>query len=327
MSVLMRRENTLIIEPGSDISKIQIINFILLPNSKKHFEGPPLYLQQNRIQLIAANKKYYNDFQEEIQIEVQTELKSKIYQLMESYIQRDFLGQNQQQLHQNQVNYVQNPQNQYQNPNPTQYQQNSQNAPIQHSGQYISDNVQVTHYPQIQQYQNIPPQTVCVQPVQQQQQQQQQYQQPQQFQAQSVSQQTALQQVYQHQIQQNSVQQIPFQRPQSVNQQPLAAQQLYQQPQAQFQPQPIIHPTIPTYQQQINQLKQETTQNPPVFPTITVQIPAQQVQVQQKEPKNDQKQVQIEPKKEVKEQEKNENEEESIVIEGSSISIDLEESS
>ncbi|CAL5999200.1 Hypothetical_protein [Hexamita inflata] len=45
MSVLMRRENTLIIEPGSDISKIQIINFILLPNSKKHFEGPPLYSQ------------------------------------------------------------------------------------------------------------------------------------------------------------------------------------------------------------------------------------------------------------------------------------------
>ncbi|CAL5970098.1 Hypothetical_protein [Hexamita inflata] len=45
MSVLMRRENTLIIEPGSDISKIQIINFILLPNSKKHFEGPPLYEQ------------------------------------------------------------------------------------------------------------------------------------------------------------------------------------------------------------------------------------------------------------------------------------------
>ncbi|CAL5990102.1 Annexin_11 [Hexamita inflata] len=45
MSVLMRRENTLIIEPGSDISKIQIINFILLPNSKKHFEGPPLYMR------------------------------------------------------------------------------------------------------------------------------------------------------------------------------------------------------------------------------------------------------------------------------------------
>ncbi|CAL6082501.1 Conserved_hypothetical protein [Hexamita inflata] len=44
MSVLMRRENTLIIEPGSDISKIQIINFILLPNSKKHFEGPPLQM-------------------------------------------------------------------------------------------------------------------------------------------------------------------------------------------------------------------------------------------------------------------------------------------
>ncbi|CAL5970968.1 Hypothetical_protein [Hexamita inflata] len=47
MSVLMRRENTLIIEPGSDISKIQIINFILLPNSKKHFEGPPLYNYTN----------------------------------------------------------------------------------------------------------------------------------------------------------------------------------------------------------------------------------------------------------------------------------------
>ncbi|CAL5991692.1 Hypothetical_protein [Hexamita inflata] len=36
-------ETQLIIEPDSDISKIQIINFILLPNSKKHFEGPPLY--------------------------------------------------------------------------------------------------------------------------------------------------------------------------------------------------------------------------------------------------------------------------------------------
>ncbi|CAL6100319.1 Hypothetical_protein [Hexamita inflata] len=48
MSVLMRRENTLIIEPGSDISKIQIINFILLPNSKKHFEGPPLQLKALR---------------------------------------------------------------------------------------------------------------------------------------------------------------------------------------------------------------------------------------------------------------------------------------
>ncbi|CAL6038794.1 Hypothetical_protein [Hexamita inflata] len=52
MSVLMRRENTLIIEPGSDISKIQIINFILLPNSKKHFEGPPL---QQRLQLCVFN--------------------------------------------------------------------------------------------------------------------------------------------------------------------------------------------------------------------------------------------------------------------------------
>ncbi|CAL5971522.1 Conserved_hypothetical protein [Hexamita inflata] len=37
-------ETQLIIEPDSDISKIQIINFILLPNSKKHFEGPPLYV-------------------------------------------------------------------------------------------------------------------------------------------------------------------------------------------------------------------------------------------------------------------------------------------
>ncbi|CAL6021351.1 Conserved_hypothetical protein [Hexamita inflata] len=50
MSVLMRRENTLIIEPGSDISKIQIINFILLPNSKKHFEGPPLQELAQKIQ-------------------------------------------------------------------------------------------------------------------------------------------------------------------------------------------------------------------------------------------------------------------------------------
>ncbi|CAL6001146.1 Hypothetical_protein [Hexamita inflata] len=56
MSVLMRRENTLIIEPGSDISKIQIINFILLPNSKKHFEGPPLYSDRSnafRLNLLA----------------------------------------------------------------------------------------------------------------------------------------------------------------------------------------------------------------------------------------------------------------------------------
>ncbi|CAL5989990.1 Hypothetical_protein [Hexamita inflata] len=53
MSVLMRRENTLIIEPGSDISKIQIINFILLPNSKKHFEGPPL--QELVYRLLPAN--------------------------------------------------------------------------------------------------------------------------------------------------------------------------------------------------------------------------------------------------------------------------------
>ncbi|CAL6092998.1 Hypothetical_protein [Hexamita inflata] len=60
MSVLMRRENTLIIEPGSDISKIQIINFILLPNSKKHFEGPPLQfksVQFNLIEQVASTAK------------------------------------------------------------------------------------------------------------------------------------------------------------------------------------------------------------------------------------------------------------------------------
>ncbi|CAL6012837.1 Hypothetical_protein [Hexamita inflata] len=63
MSVLMRRENTLIIEPGSDISKIQIINFILLPNSKKHFEGPPL--QNKIINADSLNHKYFSkyDFQ------------------------------------------------------------------------------------------------------------------------------------------------------------------------------------------------------------------------------------------------------------------------
>ncbi|CAL6011595.1 P-loop_containing nucleoside triphosphate hydrolase [Hexamita inflata] len=57
MSVLMRRENTLIIEPGSDISKIQIINFILLPNSKKHFEGPPLQqlASEKNIQLFCTS--------------------------------------------------------------------------------------------------------------------------------------------------------------------------------------------------------------------------------------------------------------------------------
>ncbi|CAL5997371.1 Hypothetical_protein [Hexamita inflata] len=61
MSVLMRRENTLIIEPGSDISKIQIINFILLPNSKKHFEGPPLYENPDSQRVILNNlfKKTY----------------------------------------------------------------------------------------------------------------------------------------------------------------------------------------------------------------------------------------------------------------------------
>ncbi|CAL6048657.1 Hypothetical_protein [Hexamita inflata] len=72
MSVLMRRENTLIIEPGSDISKIQIINFILLPNSKKHFEGPPLQLFKY------VEKRWYDylvklmqtRFNDEIQFEV-----------------------------------------------------------------------------------------------------------------------------------------------------------------------------------------------------------------------------------------------------------------
>ncbi|CAL6025508.1 Hypothetical_protein [Hexamita inflata] len=59
MSVLMRRENTLIIEPGSDISKIQIINFILLPNSKKHFEGPPLYLRVKEM-IPGALHRFYN---------------------------------------------------------------------------------------------------------------------------------------------------------------------------------------------------------------------------------------------------------------------------
>ncbi|CAL5988882.1 Hypothetical_protein [Hexamita inflata] len=70
MSVLMRRENTLIIEPGSDISKIQIINFILLPNSKKHFEGPPLQLKINNI---TENKQTLNMSQND---EI-TELKEK----------------------------------------------------------------------------------------------------------------------------------------------------------------------------------------------------------------------------------------------------------
>ncbi|CAL6030451.1 Hypothetical_protein [Hexamita inflata] len=57
MSVLMRRENTLIIEPGSDISKIQIINFILLPNSKKHFEGPPLYFNKQLLSIINISQQ------------------------------------------------------------------------------------------------------------------------------------------------------------------------------------------------------------------------------------------------------------------------------
>ncbi|CAL6002655.1 Hypothetical_protein [Hexamita inflata] len=61
MSVLMRRENTLIIEPGSDISKIQIINFILLPNSKKHFEGPPLQLKTDDVSQQDQVTKLQND--------------------------------------------------------------------------------------------------------------------------------------------------------------------------------------------------------------------------------------------------------------------------
>ncbi|CAL6005829.1 Hypothetical_protein [Hexamita inflata] len=73
MSVLMRRENTLIIEPGSDISKIQIINFILLPNSKKHFEGPPLYkIIENGAVKCEITKKLFS-FGDQFQIEVTDE--------------------------------------------------------------------------------------------------------------------------------------------------------------------------------------------------------------------------------------------------------------
>ncbi|CAL6115901.1 Hypothetical_protein [Hexamita inflata] len=64
MSVLMRRENTLIIEPGSDISKIQIINFILLPNSKKHFEGPPLQLEYSYFRKMELDRQ--NNFIEDL---------------------------------------------------------------------------------------------------------------------------------------------------------------------------------------------------------------------------------------------------------------------
>ncbi|CAL5983601.1 Hypothetical_protein [Hexamita inflata] len=42
MECIEEEGTRLIIESDSDISQIQIINFILLPNSKKHFEGPPL---------------------------------------------------------------------------------------------------------------------------------------------------------------------------------------------------------------------------------------------------------------------------------------------
>ncbi|CAL5974608.1 Hypothetical_protein [Hexamita inflata] len=72
MSVLMRRENTLIIEPGSDISKIQIINFILLPNSKKHFEGPPLYTENSFRILLTPEQQilsYKLKYQELMKIE------------------------------------------------------------------------------------------------------------------------------------------------------------------------------------------------------------------------------------------------------------------
>ncbi|CAL6080492.1 Kinesin-7 [Hexamita inflata] len=61
MSVLMRRENTLIIEPGSDISKIQIINFILLPNSKKHFEGPPLQQDKQSFGMQMSDNMFYSN--------------------------------------------------------------------------------------------------------------------------------------------------------------------------------------------------------------------------------------------------------------------------
>ncbi|CAL6107093.1 Hypothetical_protein [Hexamita inflata] len=66
MSVLMRRENTLIIEPGSDISKIQIINFILLPNSKKHFEGPPLYQFCDKV--YCFNQKYIYTIEQHLKL-------------------------------------------------------------------------------------------------------------------------------------------------------------------------------------------------------------------------------------------------------------------
>ncbi|CAL6093105.1 UBA-like_superfamily [Hexamita inflata] len=115
------------------------------------------------------------------------------------------------------------------------------------------------------------------------------------------------------------------------NKQPLAAQPLYKQPQANNQA--IIHPTIPTIptnQQPIDNekyvkehnnkiqptqnnnhpVKQAPTQNPPLFPTMK---PAQNQQLKV-EPKNNQKHVQIEPKQQLKEQENDEN---------SSISVDF----
>ncbi|CAL6089126.1 Hypothetical_protein [Hexamita inflata] len=79
MSVLMRRENTLIIEPGSDISKIQIINFILLPNSKKHFEGPPLYTVAEQLDKKLVVPNIFEDFQKFYE-EIEKKLKDLVEQ-------------------------------------------------------------------------------------------------------------------------------------------------------------------------------------------------------------------------------------------------------
>ncbi|CAL6032025.1 UBA-like_superfamily [Hexamita inflata] len=108
------------------------------------------------------------------------------------------------------------------------------------------------------------------------------------------------------------------------NQQPLAAyyQPLNQQPQANNQYQAIIHPTIPTiptnqqpiynektvkehYNYNNYPVKQATTQNPPLFPTMK---PAQQLKV--------------EPKQQLKEHENDKNEEETQST-NSSISVDF----
>ncbi|CAL6069806.1 UBA-like_superfamily [Hexamita inflata] len=287
------------------------------------------FLNQQNIQLQSTEPIQYNELQQLVQIRVHNTNVRQVYELMDQYIQNEYhynnnqvvqnqlvsnnLTQLQKQQFQNQQQNQQavQPHNQFQSSNQN-YNQNY-NPNVSQQANIYQNYGQTPQYQQSQVVaQNIPSQTNNVQPVQQ-------YQQPQQLQAQSAPQQTAVQQpIYQPQMQQNSVQQVP-------SQQPLAAQQLYQQPQAILpQPQSIIHPVIPTYQPTINPVKQETTHNPPVFP-VNAQIPAQQVQVQQKEPKNDQKQVQIEPKKPVKEE--NEEGSPSIVIDDSSISIDLDASS